>query len=164
MKLSRQLQSLESFDAEGHLLARGKEIILALSSAMRKRSQKILKEPKLQGSASSSVPELDTRAISLTLIQLSAVSRRPEQTGYETHVRGEALFAAGLVRLLQAAAPDETIFVATPHRVQRQAVKDALLSSVDDLAAAFGSLHIGSQPGRKEKVVVDTVERLQGKP
>ena len=133
---------------------------------MRKKAQRLLREPKIRGTASSTVPELDTRAISLTLIELAVHSKHPEQVGYETHVRAEALFTAGLVRLLQTASPDETIFVATPHRVQRQAVKDALLTSpgVDDLAAALESLDIGNKPGSKrEKVVVDTIERLQGK-
>lgn len=132
---------------------------------MRKRSQHLLNEPKITGTASSTVPELDTRAISLTLVTLNARYAEPEQVGYEMHIRGEALFAAGLVRLLQVAAPDETIFVATPHRVQRQAVKDALLTSVDDLTAAVEALDIGGGESdtKRKKVVVDTIERLQGK-
>lgn len=169
VKLAKQLLSLENYTTEGEILTDAKDVLVGLSYAMRKKEQFVLNEPKIQGTASSSVPELDKRAISLSLITLVATSARPDQTGYETHIRGEALFAAGLVRLLQIAAPDETIFVATPHRVQRQAVKDALISSVDDLAAALGSLNIGDignsqQSGKKEKVVVDTVERLQGQP
>jgi superfamily I DNA and/or RNA helicase len=98
--------------------------------------------------------------ISLALIRLQTVTSRPEQIGYELHVRGEAAIAASLVKSLQKCSPDEDIFVATPHRIQRQAVKAALDSGeVDYLVDAMKGMKIAGNTG---KVVVDTVERLQG--
>lgn len=69
------------------------------------------------------------RPISLALIRLRAHCARPQQAGYETHVRGEAALAAALVQAIRRACPQETIFVATPHRIQRQAVRTAIVSS-----------------------------------
>jgi superfamily I DNA and/or RNA helicase len=104
--------------------------------------------------------------ISLTLIRLETHTMRPERAGYEAHVRGEAAVAAALVSLIRECSPDDDIFVATPHRVQRQAVKEALISNKrvgrdGDLADALESLHL-SPVDMPENVTVDTVERLQG--
>jgi len=79
--------------------------------------------------------------------------------------------------LLSLAFPDESVFVATPHRFQRQAVRAAIRASgtvdlagpdIVTLARATSRLSLGSKspsPSKhlaEEKVIVDTVERLQG--
>jgi hypothetical protein len=132
---------------------------------MLRQPQALLQPPRLdvlvdktgaQAVDLSAVPH----PISLALIRLQTVTSRPEQIGYELHVRGEAAIAASLVKSLQKCSPDEDIFVATPHRIQRQAVKAALDSGeVDYLVDAMKGMKIAGNTG---KVVVDTVERLQG--
>lgn len=149
-----------------------RNILVALSAAMLRRNQNILRPPiikKFPPALSADTETLDTQNISLVLVRLSVSSEHPDQFGYESHVRGEASFAAALVSLLQIAAPEETIFVATPHRIQRHAVKDALRARVDDLAYAFEGLQLdrefrdaGAPLPSEEKVTVDTIERLQG--
>lgn len=68
-----------------------------------------------------------------------------------------------LCKSLRKCSPSEDIFVATPHRVQRQAVKAALKSVEDDeLADALQSLNITTSIPESGKVTVDTVEKLQG--
>ncbi|KAL5483134.1 hypothetical protein ACEPAI_8363 [Sanghuangporus weigelae] len=177
VKVAKQLETLANIevDEQDTTYARARDILVALSSAMRRRSQNILQEPKrtskrqrpqdVYSDSDTTIPALDIRPISLALIRLSASSEFPDQMGYEIHVRAEATFAAALVHLIQeAAGPDETIFVATPHRVQRQAVKDALLSRVDNLSEAFGALQIQDNKPVfvRDKITVDTIERLQG--
>ncbi|KAH8115407.1 AAA domain-containing protein [Phellopilus nigrolimitatus] len=167
VKIASQLESLSAIEGHDATFMRAKDILVALSAAMRRKPQALLREPATKSKDFQAIPNpvLDTRPISLALVRLEATSARPGQMGYETHVRGEATFAAALVRLLQQAAPEESVFVATPHRVQRQAVKDALLTRVDDLADAFGTLQLRDEeapPFAKEKVTVDTIERLQG--
>ena len=45
---------------------------------------------------------------------------------YEAHIKAEAALAVALIKQLRKSAPHEHIFVATPHRIQRQAVRIAL--------------------------------------
>ena len=62
----------------------------------------------------------------------------------------------------------EDIFVATPHRIQRQAVKAALASGYSDVEAiteVLGRLQVtdsDDQQQHKGGVTIDTIERLQG--
>lgn len=158
--------------------------LLALSDVMLRSSQTILTPPAILASTparkkrmsgtSAEGAEIDTapHPVSLALIRLQTVSpTRSEGVGYEVHVRAEAAVAAALVTSLQRCSPNDDIFVATPHRIQRQAVKAALgMVRMDDegLAGAMEGLHIEAEEsdelevGRKGKVTVDTVERLQG--
>ena len=106
--------------------------------------------------------QLSHRPVSLSLLRLRAYSPRTDDVTYEMHVRGEAVVAAALVIALRKCMPDDDVFVATPHRVQREAVKTALkkLQRADrSLEDVFEGLTIGS---KKPKVTVDTIERLQG--
>lgn len=157
-----------------------RKFLLSIAQAMLGLPQSTLSPPP--GSASSTLtatqlsipsdPALAPRPISLALLRLSATSRRPQQTGYEAHVRGEAAAAAALVRCLREACPEETVFVATPHRIQRHAVREALKYGAenvsgkdhteDGLAEAMEGLAVDSMDAPQEMVVVDTVERLQG--
>lgn len=131
---------------------------------MLRQPQNLLQPPHRNPVEKSA--EMDISAmphpISLTLIKLECLAARPEQTPYEVYVRGEATVAAALVRSLQKCSPSEDIFVATPHRVQRQAVKAALQAGDDsdsDLVHAFQRMDPMENRG---KLIVDTVEKLQG--
>lgn len=105
--------------------------------------------------------------LSLALIQLSMRNVRPELSGMEAYVRGEAALAAAIVRWLQLVAPEESIFVATPHRIQRHSVQEALRRTRRDvnLEDLFLDLQLDdkSRKTKAGKVTVDTIERLQGK-
>lgn len=107
---------------------------------------------------------------SLSLLRLRVgSSSAADVSSYEAHVRLEADIAARLVHLVRRAlGPQSTIFVATPHRVQRTSVKEALREmrdldaeddGVDDLADLVANTHLDG----KNPVRVDTIERLQGK-
>lgn len=136
---------------------------------MLRQPQALLQPPRLDTATQDIVPQVTDltaipRPISLAMIRLRTTSRRPEQLGYEAHVKGEARVAAALVQSLRKSSPGDDIFVATPHRVQRQAVKAALKSAEEeDLVGAMLGLNIASPPANVGKVTIDTVERLQGK-
>jgi len=133
--------------------------------------------------------EVIHRNISLALLSLNTISGTGSLNyGYEAHIKAEAHLAAALVYQLRKCAPEEHIFVATPHRIQRQAVRLALdhpraavPSEEDQLATALESvtldevgtaipsavqqrLPMASQTAvpNKSYVTVDTIERLQG--
>ncbi|KAJ7772068.1 hypothetical protein DFH07DRAFT_214825 [Mycena maculata] len=144
--------------------------LLALSDVMLRKPQTILCPPPitLNRSTAIEVPDaLTPTPISLALVKLQTESSQPEGVGYEAHVRGEAALAAALIISIQRCSPGEDIFVATPHRIQRQAVKAALIEaqqSEDDLVREMEALGleelVNSLPSGT--VTVDTVERLQG--
>ncbi|KAJ3861900.1 AAA domain-containing protein [Lentinula novae-zelandiae] len=106
----------------------------------------------------------------LGLSNLHTVSRKHrENVGYELHVKAEAAVASALIATIQEYLPGEDIFVATPHRIQRQAVKAALSAGHFDtsisLSKIFDNMSIDGGKGKntlKSTVTVDTVERLQG--
>lgn len=103
--------------------------------------------------------------VSLSLIRLRTWSSTAGQFGYETHVHGEAAVAASLVAALLYCAPDDDIFIATPHRVQREAVKTALAKlkrPERTLEERWQTFSVGDQDDYLKNVTVDTVERLQG--
>lgn len=141
-------------------------MLLALGSVMLRQPQSLLQPPHKNNATERVHTEVDFNAmplpISLALVKLECSAARPEQTAYELHVRGEAMVAAALVRALQKCSPSEDIFVATPHRVQRAAVNTALRAGNgldSDLVGAFERLDTTETRG---KVIVDTVEKLQG--
>ncbi|KAH7104745.1 P-loop containing nucleoside triphosphate hydrolase protein [Auriculariales sp. MPI-PUGE-AT-0066] len=107
---------------------------------------------------------------SLALLRLKVGnSYATENLSYEAHVKLEAAVAAKLVRLIQhALGTDTSVFVATPHRIQRSSVKEALAANkaIEEGDEADGN---GVAEGadirlatNNSKVRVDTVERLQG--
>lgn len=101
--------------------------------------------------------------VSLSLIRLRTVTSKNRQFGYETHVHGEAAVAASLIAALRHCAPADDIFIAVPHRVQREAVRSALekLKSRNlEERLQDMSVHPVEEPFKN--VLVDTVERLQG--
>jgi hypothetical protein len=146
-----------------------RRFLLALSNAMLRRKGDSLKPPRLEATQlKPSDADFHPLPISMALAHLQT---HPDESSYEMHVRGEAAVAAALVSLLQRCSPRDDIFVATPHRVQRQAVKEALASlkagyERDVLIAALEDMTLQtkdrSSPSTGE-VTVDTVERLQGR-
>jgi hypothetical protein len=151
--------------------------LLGLSKAMLRQPQNTLKPPPISGlsdyaDSSANSTDIAPHPISLALLRLETFSsRRSEGIGYEVHVRAEALVAAALITSIQRSAPSDDVFVATPHRVQRQAVKTALAMVNAYLPMVEAMERLGMQEKtqeqvntlRKGTVTVDTVERLQGK-
>lgn len=147
--------------------------LLGLSDVMLRKPQSTLNPPRFSG-LKMPVAELDDgssqadpshQPVSLSLIRLKTWSSTDgQQFGYETHVHGEAAVAASLVAALRHCAPDDDIFVATPHRVQREAVKAALARlkrSQGTFEEKLQMLSVGEEDYLRN-VTVDTVERLQG--
>ncbi|KDQ50871.1 hypothetical protein JAAARDRAFT_211450 [Jaapia argillacea MUCL 33604] len=180
-----------------------RQVLLNLSKAMSRKPQRRLQVPRAKvttlpvdsrivGSdpftSSPPAPITSVLPISLLLINLLPqyqASNTPsyqalEEISYETHVKGEAAVAAQFVKYLRRCAPEDDIFVATPHRIQRCAVKEALVASESQnvegneeyqaLVKAMENLKVPSpkpssnDPTIKQTgtVTVDTVERLQG--
>ncbi|KXS14173.1 hypothetical protein M427DRAFT_57932 [Gonapodya prolifera JEL478] len=71
-------------------------------------------------------------------------SVEPATLPCESHVTEEAVLVSSFVRGLRADFPKERIFVVTPHRIQRAAIKEMLSGDMDDMMR------------------IDTVERMQG--
>ncbi|KAK7036431.1 hypothetical protein VNI00_011628 [Paramarasmius palmivorus] len=142
------------------------EFLLALSKVMLKSKQPsngFLAKPRNAYKSKKADNDTEFHPISLTLLRLGVHARPGEEVSYEMHVKAEAALTVSLVCALQQCAPDDDIFVATPHRVQRHAVRVGLqrIQENESLNKAFQNLTLGN--GRKPKVIVDTVERLQGK-
>ena len=147
-QLARQLRSVEQDLLRGNNLGIRKDVVravqkflLALSDVMFRKEPTLLCLPVFQYQETIGLG-LEHMPVSLALIKLDVYSRL--EVAYERHVRGEAAVAASLVRCIQRCCPEEDIFVATPRRIQRGAVKAALRVA-------------------EERVTVDTIERLQGK-
>ncbi|PPQ75140.1 hypothetical protein CVT26_012081 [Gymnopilus dilepis] len=101
--------------------------------------------------------------VSLALINLRLWSKKSGGIPPKSYVTVEADIAVALVSLLRRCFPDDDIFVATPHRIQRDAVKMALRKALDDetLEESLGRLSISDEYAR-HGVTVETIERLQG--
>jgi hypothetical protein len=148
------------------------EFLMALSDVMLRQPQSVLVAPQVHSITPTNLPTgtsevaITHRPVSLAMVRLRTWSSKTQDIGYELHVRGEAAVAAALVISLRRCSPNDDIFVATPHRIQREAVQAALARiniQSDDapLDDAFMRLQI-SQPATSSKVTVDTIERLQG--
>ncbi|KAJ7030016.1 P-loop containing nucleoside triphosphate hydrolase protein [Mycena alexandri] len=185
-QLATELKSIEQdigvdLGVDSHVLRDVQNFLLALSDVMLRKPQSVLRPPPITlvrdrrksavetSSATVAVgdPLLTPTPISLALVRLQTESARPEGVGYEAHVRGEAALAAALITSIRRCSPGEDIFVATPHRIQRQAVKAALERvRVSELANELAGLELidEAEEGRARvgTVTVDTVERLQG--
>ncbi|KAF8806576.1 hypothetical protein BYT27DRAFT_7101848 [Phlegmacium glaucopus] len=160
----------KEFGIEPKILGPVQNFLTALSDVMYRRPQSVLTGPEVE--TASTENKLDStlngsslhRPVSLALVRLRTWSSTTDHIAYELHVNREAALAAALVASLQRCSPDDDIFVATPHRIQREAVKAALSRVKPDdnlLEHAFGRLQHGPQI-EQGKVTVDTIERLQG--
>ncbi|KAJ3785130.1 AAA domain-containing protein [Lentinula aff. detonsa] len=143
--------------------------LLGLSHIMLKRPQRDLSPPLLSNlkehTHSNDLYSSDVapHPLSLALIQLYTISRKHrDNVGYELHVKAEAAVTAALIAVIQEYLPGEDIFVATPHRIQRQAVRAALLAQhFETLSELFDEMTLDGGK-KKSTVTVDTIERLQG--
>ncbi|RXW24968.1 hypothetical protein EST38_g889 [Candolleomyces aberdarensis] len=163
------------FGTDASTFVKARTFLQSLSEVMLREPQSTLEPPKYQKDvpitgelASTAGLDLSHQPISLSLIRLKTWSSSAAQFGYETHVHGEAALAASLVAAIQFCCPEDDIFVATPHRVQREAVKTALArikGSEEALEKDFENLFVSDGPEGKKRgnVTVDTVERLQVK-
>ncbi|KDR81269.1 hypothetical protein GALMADRAFT_61308 [Galerina marginata CBS 339.88] len=104
--------------------------------------------------------------VSLTLIRLLNTQSHLQRIEYERWAHWEAMLAVALVYHIRQSSPDDGIFIATPHRLQREVVK-TLLSKIDvspkdqTIDTALQNMSISTkQP--KCYITVDTIERLQG--
>ncbi|KAJ7204269.1 AAA domain-containing protein [Mycena rebaudengoi] len=159
-QLAAQLKSIQhhvekNLGIEPQLLLSARSLLLALSAVMLGTPQTLLRPPT-QRNASATLRDTLTSCLtptptSMALVRLHTRTARHEGVIYEAHVRGEAALAAALVSLIRKCSPEENIFVATPYKIQRQAVKSALQRTE---AAIGGNV--------THNVVVDTIERLQG--
>jgi hypothetical protein len=143
-----------------------KTFLTSLSRVMLNQAQKDLATPEIHSKQPETSEDiaLSHRPVSLALIRLKTWSKHTGNISYELHVQAEAALAACLVLCLQRCSPEDDIFVATPHRIQREAVK-ATLSRIRDtsLDGAFRRLKVSEETADcSPKVTVDTIERLQG--
>ncbi len=148
-------------------------VLLALSDAMLRQPQNVVMPPSrsvntIPKSESDTIP----LAISLALIRLHTFSVADE-VAYETHIKAEAAVAAAAAISLWRCFPQEDIFIATPHRIQRQAVKETLADAMrqideNEIIAAMEDINLDEEssdtiPNKTSgKIIVDTIERLQG--
>lgn len=154
-----------SSGSEPKLLESMKTFLTSLSRVMLDQAQKDLVPPEIHPTRETSGDiSLAHRPVSLSLIRLRTWSRNTRNISYELHVQAEAALAVCLIRCLQRCSPQDDIFVATPHRIQREAVKAALSRNYDtSLEGAFTRLRVSKETADgSSKVTVDTVERLQG--
>ncbi|KAF8911535.1 hypothetical protein CPB84DRAFT_1722843 [Gymnopilus junonius] len=173
---ARQLaEALQSLDKDKRqlvglpidLLKSVRTFLVALSRVMLKEKQELLIPPEVHLAsnvqAGTSEVALTHQPVSLALVRLRSWSGRNQNIPYELHVHVEAAVAAALVVSLRTCCPNDDIFVATPHRIQREAVKAALAKVMTDEAIeeAFGRMHLGDNT-TNPRVTVDTIERLQG--
>jgi hypothetical protein len=167
----------ENYGLNGEVVEAVQWFLLALSAAMLKQPQTVLSPPKRIPRSRQKAQDTDFGSaplpISLALIRLETFYQtHDDPVAYETHVKAEAAIAAALVLSLKRCCPQEDIFVATPHRIQRQSVKAALLEATRNskLVTAMSDTSIADAAnGHGDKsddpegtVTVDTIERLQG--
>ncbi|KAF9446525.1 hypothetical protein P691DRAFT_733110 [Macrolepiota fuliginosa MF-IS2] len=148
-----------------HISEAVRRFLTSLSDVMLHKPQTFLKSPQLQFTPEYAIDPAAHKPISLALIRLKTWSSLSNHVAYEMHVHGEAAVAASLVEVIRRCSPNDDIFVATPHRIQREAVKNALQLSrkLDPTSEeeGFGNLRLGSH-SIGGQVTVDTIERLQG--
>jgi hypothetical protein len=89
-----------------------------------------------------------------TLFLMKLIPNLDHFSPSELHIRLESKIVAQLVRELAGAFTDETIFVVTPHRVQRSLVSREL--------ASFGLPLRSRDVDSNARIWVDTTERMQG--
>lgn len=173
--IARELRLwLDSTISDDMVKEQARRFLISLADAMDTKSSRptALLPPRVLPTAQ--VAKADgSRPISLALIRTRfSHSHLP----YESHVKAEARLAAALVCLLRETfGIDESIFVATPHRIQRAAVRQQLALSgqksaqgptldgedeMDNLADQMAGLRVSHE----DNLRVDTVERLQGTP
>jgi AAA domain len=120
------LLSLEESPNETPLQSHVRELLISLGKVMLDKKQSSFTRPSRNPLPLPDSAGIYHRDISLALISLNISQDGNFHYGLEAHVKAEAALAVALVYQLRKCAPHETIFVATPHRIQRQAVRLAL--------------------------------------
>ncbi|KAJ3207573.1 Tripartite DNA replication factor [Entophlyctis luteolus] len=85
---------------------------------------------------------------SMATIILDGKNASEEALLLEAHIQREVMIVTGLVKVFDQCVPEASIFVITPHRLQRM-----------HMTASFASFQMNSS----SKLRIDTVERMQGK-
>ena len=171
--IARELRlRLDSMVFRDMVEEQARHFLMSLANAMDTKSSQptVLRPPRVLPTAQ--VAKVDgSRPISLALIRTRFLA---PHLPYERHVKAEAGLAAALVRLLRDTfGVAESIFVATPHRIQRAAVRQALTfpitqgrapdgeeDEMDALTDKMARLRVSLD----DNLRVDTIERLQGTP
>ncbi|KIM40311.1 hypothetical protein M413DRAFT_73826 [Hebeloma cylindrosporum] len=172
LRTAGDVGSKKLLGTQAKILEAVQEFLIALSDVMFGEPQSVLVAPQLHSTTPTNLPAgtsevaITHRPVSLAMVRLRTWSSQTQHIGYESHVHGEAAVAAALVASLWRCSPNDDIFVATPHRIQREAVKAALAriniqSNDAPLEEALERMQI-SQPSTSRRVTVDTIERLQG--
>lgn len=172
-QIALQLESLQTIDPKvngSNLNDDVRNLLSSIGRAMLGRPISRLSEPRRGRRDNDNVL---FSPISLVLIRLTeaSTSTLQKQSSYEIHVHEEAVLAATIVHHLLRICPSESIFVATPHRIQRSAVKAALLTDnvrfepshvdLDKLSQKVNTMNL-TEERSASSVTVDTIERLQG--
>ena len=174
-QLASALQTISGIDSKGLYINDAvfiavQRFLTSLATVMSNQPQDVLAPPEIYSNPSTNLrgisedDALDHQTVSLALVRLRTWSAHTQNISYELHVQAEAALAAALVISLQRCSPKDDIFVATPHRIQREAVK-AALSRIRLRKTTRKRLQIGEEAMTEvvcPKVTVDTIERLQG--
>jgi hypothetical protein len=164
LEIAESLHLWLSTPSEDKILEQARIFLLNLADVMAQTKSRPFKlvPPRIKYIPGKGVQH--STSLALIRVKVAKASTFP----YEAHVQAEARLAAALVHWLRESfGNEETIFVACPHRIQRSAVKQAILSpseyaveedvDVDELSAALGAFHMSDNGLR-----IDTIERLQG--
>jgi hypothetical protein len=166
---------LDTEISEDEVMEQARQFLLCLANIMAHKKERPFKliPPRVNRYIPQKDQQRQHRNVSLALIKIQALGS--STAPYEMHVKAEARLAAALVHWLRESfGVGESIFVACPHRIQRSAVRQAILSpeeassldplhdtsfegDVNDITMALNAFHV-SENGLR----VDTVERLQG--
>ena len=125
-----------------------RQFLTGMSEVMRFTTSAILRAPQ---------SHRGVRPKATTMFVLNLESRLDTFTPAEVHIAKEAKMVAELVRDLSVAFVDETIFVVTPHRVQRSLVTKELNKYGLPLRT-----RANSSSDFSSRIWVDTTERMQG--
>lgn len=162
LEIAESLHLWLSTPSEDKILEQARIFLLNLADVMAQSKSRPFKlvPPRVKYAPTEGIQH----STSLALIRVKAA--KASMLPYEAHVQAEARLAAALVHWLRESfGNEETIFVACPHRIQRSAVRQAILSpnesveeeDVDELSAALEAFHMSDSGLR-----IDTIERLQG--
>jgi superfamily I DNA and/or RNA helicase len=129
-------------------LSEVRQFLKGMSEIMRFEKSTIMKTPRA---------DRITSPKSTTMFIMNLNSKFDPFTPAEVHVAKEAKLVAELVRDLSIAFVEETIFVVTPHRVQRSLVTKELNEYGLPLRTRGQS-----SSDHTSRIWVDTTERMQG--
>jgi len=125
-------------------LSEVRQFLRGMSDVMQSGTSTVMKFPH---------DDKNKRREAKTMFLMNLKSTFDAFTAAELHIGAEAKLVAKLVRDLSTAFAEETIFVVTPHRVQRRLVTKELSN--------YG-LSLRTRDGSASRIWVDTTEKMQG--